>query len=68
MGEKFYFRYLNAVLQERIQRNDKLNKLAFAGDFAITISPGGRVTAVTVLKSTGREDRDEQLRAALLAV
>nr|WP_255630149.1 TonB family protein [Novosphingobium sp. FKTRR1] len=68
MGEVFYRRYLSAVLQERIQRNDKLNRLSFTGDFAITISPGGRVTQVSVLKSTGRDDRDEQLKAALLAV
>lgn len=68
MGEMFYRRYLSAVLQEKISRSDRLNRQVFIADFAITISPSGRITAASVLKSSGRDDRDQDLRTALLAV
>ncbi len=68
MGEVFYRRYLSAVLQERISRDNRLNRLVFAADFAITISPGGRITQAALLKSSGRDDRDQALRSVLMAV
>ncbi|MBX9885017.1 MAG: TonB C-terminal domain-containing protein [Novosphingobium sp.] len=68
MGEVFYRRYLSAVLQERISRDNRLNRLVFAADFAITISPGGRITAASLLKSSGSGDRDAALRSVLMAV
>lgn len=68
MGEIFYRRYLSAVLQERISRDNRLNRLVFAADFAITISPGGRITAASLLKSSGSSDRDSALRSVLMAV
>ena len=67
MSEVFYRRYLSAVLQEKIQRDDRINRLVFSADFAITISPTGRVTAVSLLKSSGRTDRDQILRTDLLS-
>lgn len=67
MSEVFYRRYLSAILQEKVQRDDRINRLVFTADFAITISPGGRVTAVALLKSSGRADRDQELRAVLLS-
>lgn len=68
MGEIFYRRYLSAVLQERISRDSRLNRLVFAADFAITISPGGRITQASLLKSSGSSDRDAALRSVLMAV
>ena len=68
MGEVFYRRYLNAVLQERVQRDDRVNRQVFLAEVAITISPAGRVTAVSILKSSGRQDRDQIIRSILLAV
>ena len=68
MGEVFYRRYVSAVLQEKVQRDDRVNRLVFSADFAITISPSGRITQVSVLKSSGRDDRDAALRAILLAI
>lgn len=68
MSDVFYRRYLSAVLQEKVQRDDRINRLVFSSDFAITVSPTGRITQVTLLKSSGREDRDQAIRAVLLAV
>lgn len=68
MGEIFYRRYLSAVLQERISRDSRLNRLVFAADFAITISPGGKITQASLLKSSGSSDRDAALRSVLIAV
>ena len=68
MSEVFYRRYLSAVLQEKVQRDDRVNRLVFSADFAITISPSGRVTSVSVIKTSGREDRDASLKAILLAI
>lgn len=68
MGEIFYRRYLSAVLQERISRDSRLNRLVFAADFAITISPGGKITQASLLKSSGSGDRDAALRSVLMAV
>ena len=68
MSEVFYRRYLSAVLQEKVARDDHVNRLVFAADFAITISPGGRITSAELLKSSGHGDRDQELRSLLLAV
>ena len=66
MSETFYGRYLNSVLQERLQHDERVNRQVFTADFAITMSPGGRITEVTLLKSSGRADRDQVLRNILL--
>ncbi len=68
MSEVFYRRYLSAILQEKVQRDDRINRLVFSADFAVTISPGGRVTSVSILKSSGRDDRDASIRSILLAI
>ncbi|MBY0391666.1 MAG: TonB C-terminal domain-containing protein, partial [Novosphingobium sp.] len=68
MSEVFYRRYLSAVLQEKVQRDDRVNRLVFSADFAITISPSGRISSVSLLKTSGRDDRDASLKAILLAI
>jgi TonB family protein len=68
MSEVFYRRYLSAILQEKVQRDDRVNRLVFSADFAVTISPSGRVTSVNILKSSGRDDRDASIKAILLAI
>ncbi len=67
MSDVFYGRYLSAVLQEKVQRDDRVNRQVFSADFAITMSSAGRVTVVTLLKTSGRPDRDQALRAILLS-
>jgi len=68
MGEIFYRRYISAVLQEKVQRDDRVNRLLFTADFSIVISPAGRITQVDIFKSSGSETRDQMLKAILLAV
>jgi TonB family protein len=68
MSEVFYRRYLSAILQERVQRDDRINRLIFAADFAVTISPSGHITEASLLKSSGHADRDQELRTILLGV
>lgn len=68
MGETFYRRYISAVLQEKVQRDDRVNRLLFAADFGITIDPNGRITQVEILKSSGNDARDQMIKTILLAV
>lgn len=67
ISEAFYRRYLSSALQRRVQSDDRLNRQVFSADFAITIA-GGRVTQATLVRSSGRSDRDEALRIALMSV
>ena len=64
----FYTRYLSSALQERVQNNDKINRQIFSADFAVTISPGGQVTAVQLLRSSGNSKRDQALLAVLQSI
>jgi hypothetical protein len=67
MSEGFYRRYLSNELQRRVQGDDRLNRQVFSADFAITIAQG-RVTAASLVRSSGRDDRDQALRSVLLTV
>ena len=51
-----------------MENNDKINRQIFSADFAVTISPGGQVTAVQLLRSSGNSKRDQLLLAALQSI
>ncbi len=65
VSDGFYRRYLSGALQERVQGNDKVNRLVFTAEFAITVSPSGVITAVELLRSSGKGDRDKLLKSIL---
>lgn len=68
VSEGFYRRYLSTTLQQRVQDDDKLNRLVFSADFAITIGPDGRLGAVSLERSSGKDDRDQELMSVLRSV
>ena len=67
MTEAFYRRYLSNALQQRVQGDDKVNRLVFTADLSIVVSEG-RVTQVSLIRSSGRDDRDQQLIRILQGV
>ncbi len=67
LSDGFYRRYLSGVLQQRVQGNDRINRLVFSADFAITIA-AGRVTQAQLLRSTGDKERDRLLEQILEGV
>jgi hypothetical protein len=68
MTEGFYRRYLSSALEDRVRGDDKLSRLVFSADLALTVTGDGRVTGVRLLGVRGRND-DESMRklAALLS-
>ena len=68
ISDAFYARYLSGALQEKIQGEGRVNRFVFSADFSITISPAGRVSDATLLRSSGDRRRDEILLAVLQAV
>src|SRR5262249_8143209 len=64
-NETFYRRYLSSALQERVQSDNRVNRQVFTADFAITVTPGGTVSSVSLLRSSGKDDRDAALRSLL---
>ena len=65
-NDGFYRRYLGSELQRRVQRNADLANENFEAVFNVTVA-GGRVTAASLVKSSGDSGRDAQIREALLA-
>lgn len=57
MSETIYRRYLSAALQDRVQADDALARLVFSADLALTVTPGGVVTGVRLIRASGRNDR-----------
>jgi hypothetical protein len=68
MSDAFYRRYLSSALQERVQDSDRVNRLIFSADFAITVTASGTVSAARLVRSSGRDERDAELAAILLRV
>jgi len=66
-SDGLYRRQLSAALQDRIERDNKLNRLVFSADFLISISSNGRVSSVSLARSSGNDGRDAQLKAALMS-
>ena len=64
-AEQNYVHYLGSALQQTIQNDDHVNHLVFEADMAVWISPNGKVTRASVLKSTGSSTIDQDLVAAL---
>ncbi len=68
INDGFYKRYLSGILQDRIQDNNKVNRLVFAADFSIWINGAGQVTKAELLRSTGDEKRDSILLSVLQGI
>lgn len=65
IGDAFYARSLSSALQQRIQRDSKLSPMVFTADFAIWVNGSGAVTRADMIRSSGDEKRDAQLRAVI---
>jgi outer membrane biosynthesis protein TonB len=59
-----YGRYLASLLQQRVQRDNKVNRSVFSADFAIWITDG-RVTRAEVVRSSGDARRDAALKSII---
>ncbi len=68
MSEQFYNRYIDGLLTERFASDKRLNRQAFAMDVSITVSSSGRITQVSVAKTSGRSDRDQLVKDILLSI
>ncbi|MBQ1540414.1 TonB family protein [Caulobacter sp. CCUG 60055] len=64
-GAAGYTRYLNSVLQQAVQSDDRVNRLYFAAQVQIWIGPDGRVTRVAIARSSGDPHTDRALVSAL---
>lgn len=60
----FYGRYLSGLLQQRVQRDGKVNRSVFSADFAIWITDG-HVTRAELVRSSGDDRRDQLLKAII---
>ncbi|WP_213979243.1 TonB-dependent receptor [Sphingomonas sp. dw_22] len=56
MTEGLYRQYLSSALEERVRGDDKLSRLVFSADLALTVTADGRVTGVRLLGARGRND------------
>lgn len=61
MTEGIYRRYLSSALEERVRGDEKLSRLVFSADLALTVTDDGRITGVRLLGARGRND-DETMR------
>src|SRR6202012_4653828 len=52
-GEAAYKRFLSSALQEAIQSDDQASRLAFTVQVRVWIAPDGRISNVTIARSSG---------------
>lgn len=64
-GEASYARYLTSALQQAVQADEHVNRLAFNAQVSIWIGADGRITRVAIAKSSGDGRTDRALVAAL---
>jgi hypothetical protein len=68
ISDAFYGRYLSSALQERVERESKVNRYVFTADFAIWITAGGAVSKVQLVRGSGDDKRDQLLASILNGV
>jgi hypothetical protein len=68
ISDAFYGRYLSSALQERVEREGKVNRFVFTADFAIWITAGGAVSKVELVRGSGDGKRDQVLASVLNSV
>jgi periplasmic protein TonB len=64
-AEAGYSRYLTSALQQAVQANNQVNRLAFNTQVSIWIGPDGRITKVAIARSSGDGRTNKALVAAL---
>ncbi len=64
-AEAGYSRYLTSTLQQAVQANNQVNRLAFTAQVSIWIGADGRITRVAIARSSGDARTDKALVAAL---
>lgn len=68
LSEGLYRRYLSSALEDRVRGDDKLSRLVFSADLALTVTADGRVTGVRLLGVRGGNDEESMRKlAAVLA-
>lgn len=65
LGNATYDRYLGYVLQQAIQKDDRVNRLVFNLQVQIWIDAGGRIEKVELARSSGDDRTDGAVVAAL---
>jgi periplasmic protein TonB len=68
ISDNFYRRYLSGEMQAAIRDNDAINRRVFTAEVTVWIEPNGRLTRADVVRSTGDEKVDDQIRKSLLAM
>ncbi|NLS28378.1 hypothetical protein S2M10_33880 [Sphingomonas sp. S2M10] len=70
MSVAVYTDYLTSTLQERVRRDDKLRRLIFSADLAVSVTGDGQVTGVRLVdrRGGGGEQAARQLIALLETV
>lgn len=61
-----YSNYLTQSLQERVRRDERLSRLIFSSDLAVTVTPDGRVAGVRILGRNGGGDQAAKRLTELL--
>jgi periplasmic protein TonB len=67
-GNASYGRYLGYVLQQAIARDERARRLAFRLQVDIWLGPGGELSRVELVQSSGNEEADAAVLAALRAL
>ena len=67
-GEGNYRRYLASMLQQAVQSDDKLSRMSFSTQVQIWVDASGKISKVTVVRSSGDTDVDNALIARLEAI
>lgn len=67
-NEAFYRRTLSSELQSYIDRDKRLSRLVFDAGLHISISSGGVVTSVSLVRPSGKSEVDQQLTAVLRGI
>jgi periplasmic protein TonB len=67
-GTGSYDQYLGYAIQQAIQRNDKVNRLAFEVQANVWLDPDGRLVRAELAQSSGNKQTDDALVEALRAM
>ncbi len=66
VSDAFYARTLSTALQRRVQSDKRVNRDVFEAEFAIWVTPDGRVTRAEIVDGTKDSGRDAMLRDIIL--
>jgi TonB family protein len=68
ISDRFYRTALGKDLEDRVGRQNALKRQLFSAEVDVWVDPRGRVTKVTIVRSSGDAARDEKLVAAIESI